>query len=63
MTSYLNFIPYTICTISREPHIIAIYLLVQCLLFIYLFEIDADDEWKEWQKLGDPVLHIDLRGK
>lgn len=21
----------------------------------------ADDEWKEWQKLGDPVLHIDLR--
>jgi len=24
-------------------------------------EIDADDEWKEWQKLGDPVLHIDLR--
>lgn len=26
-------------------------------------EIDADDEWKEWQKLGDPVLHIDLRGK
>lgn len=22
---------------------------------------DADDEWKEWQKLGDPVLHIDLR--
>ncbi|VEU37635.1 unnamed protein product [Pseudo-nitzschia multistriata] len=21
----------------------------------------ADDEWKEWKKLGDPVLHIDLR--
>jgi len=21
----------------------------------------ADDEWKEWNKLGDPVLHIDLR--
>jgi len=21
----------------------------------------ADDEWKSWQKLGDPVLHIDLR--
>ena len=23
--------------------------------------VDADDEWKEWQQLGDPVLHIDLR--
>ena len=23
--------------------------------------IDADDEWREWHKLGDPVLHIDLR--
>jgi phosphopantothenoylcysteine decarboxylase len=22
---------------------------------------DSDDEWKEWQMLGDPVLHIDLR--
>ncbi|MGK3734313.1 MAG: hypothetical protein ACI8RD_005570 [Bacillariaceae sp.] len=33
------------------------------MFVIYLFEIDADDEWKEWQKLGDPVLHIDLRGK
>jgi len=21
----------------------------------------ADDEWKKWKKLGDPVLHIDLR--
>ena len=35
-----------------------IYLL--CAIFL---DIDADDEWKEWQKLGDPVLHIDLRGK
>ena len=25
--------------------------------------VAADNEWKEWQKLGDPVLHIDLRGK
>ena len=25
--------------------------------------IGADDEWKEWNKLGDPVLHIDLRGE
>ncbi|CAJ1952424.1 unnamed protein product [Cylindrotheca closterium] len=23
--------------------------------------IHADDEWKEWNQLGDPVLHIDLR--
>lgn len=23
--------------------------------------LDADDEWKGWNKLGDPVLHIDLR--
>ena len=23
--------------------------------------IEAEDEWKDWQKLGDPVLHIDLR--
>jgi phosphopantothenoylcysteine synthetase/decarboxylase len=22
---------------------------------------DADEEWKDWNKLGDPVLHIDLR--
>jgi phosphopantothenoylcysteine decarboxylase len=22
---------------------------------------DAEDEWKDWNKLGDPVLHIDLR--
>ena len=22
---------------------------------------EAEDEWKDWQKLGDPVLHIDLR--
>ena len=22
---------------------------------------DADEEWNEWQRLGDPVLHIDLR--
>jgi phosphopantothenoylcysteine decarboxylase len=24
-------------------------------------EIDADKEWSEWNQLGDPVLHIDLR--
>eukprot|EP00934_Nitzschia_sp_Nitz4_P001973 Nitzschia sp. Nitz4//scaffold12_size214221//84508//85179//NITZ4_001498-RA/size214221-processed-gene-0.155-mRNA-1//-1//CDS//3329535014//1973//frame0 len=23
--------------------------------------IGPDEEWKEWKKLGDPVLHIDLR--
>ena len=23
--------------------------------------ITADDEWKEWNTIGDPVLHIDLR--
>mmetsp|Transcript_4445 Transcript_4445/g.11676 ORF Transcript_4445/g.11676 Transcript_4445/m.11676 type:complete len:200 (-) Transcript_4445:1293-1892(-) len=22
---------------------------------------DADDEWKQWNMMGDPVLHIDLR--
>jgi hypothetical protein len=22
---------------------------------------DAEDEWKKWNRLGDPVLHIDLR--
>eukprot|EP00594_Rhizosolenia_setigera_P009727 CAMPEP_0178974034 /NCGR_PEP_ID=MMETSP0789-20121207/22172_1 /TAXON_ID=3005 /ORGANISM="Rhizosolenia setigera, Strain CCMP 1694" /LENGTH=237 /DNA_ID=CAMNT_0020662203 /DNA_START=43 /DNA_END=756 /DNA_ORIENTATION=+ len=22
---------------------------------------DAQDEWKQWKRLGDPVLHIDLR--
>lgn len=22
---------------------------------------DADEEWKDWNRLGDPVLHIDLR--
>lgn len=22
---------------------------------------DADEEWNEWNRLGDPVLHIDLR--
>lgn len=30
--------------------------------YLYLYTTDADDEWKGWQKLGDPVLHIDLRG-
>eukprot|EP00980_Cylindrotheca_fusiformis_P020710 scaffold7738_cov133-Cylindrotheca_fusiformis.AAC.19 len=24
-------------------------------------DIESDDEWKGWNKLGDPVLHIDLR--
>jgi phosphopantothenoylcysteine decarboxylase len=23
--------------------------------------IENDDEWKQWKKLGDPVLHINLR--
>jgi len=23
--------------------------------------LDADEEWNEWNRLGDPVLHIDLR--
>ena len=23
--------------------------------------IDAQDEWNEWNKIGDPVLHIQLR--
>ncbi|KAL3896148.1 MAG: hypothetical protein SGARI_007248, partial [Bacillariaceae sp.] len=23
--------------------------------------IQADDEWKKWNEMGDPVLHIDLR--
>ena len=26
-----------------------------------LYIKEADDEWKEWNELGDPVLHIDLR--
>lgn len=31
------------------------------LTIFYLSNADAEDEWKGWQKLGDPVLHIDLR--
>jgi phosphopantothenoylcysteine decarboxylase len=23
--------------------------------------LDAEDEWRQWQRLGDPVMHIDLR--
>jgi phosphopantothenoylcysteine decarboxylase len=30
-----------------------------CLLFIS--NIDAAEEWQDWNRLGDPVLHIDLR--
>jgi phosphopantothenoylcysteine decarboxylase len=30
------------------------------IIFV-LYYLDADDEWKGWNKLGDPVLHIDLR--
>ena len=26
-----------------------------------MFAIAADDEWNGWKRLGDPVLHIDLR--
>jgi phosphopantothenoylcysteine decarboxylase len=33
---------------------------LQHLTTEYCFS-DADEEWKDWNRLGDPVLHIDLR--
>lgn len=30
-------------------------------MMIFAVVKDAEDEWKGWSKLGDPVLHIDLR--
>lgn len=31
------------------------------ILFLFFLHEDADDEWKGWTQLGDPVLHIELR--
>jgi phosphopantothenoylcysteine decarboxylase len=35
--------------------------LTRVLSFFFFYIKDAEDEWKEWNTLGDPVLHIDLR--
>jgi phosphopantothenoylcysteine synthetase/decarboxylase len=34
--------------------------IIHCL-FLFSYMIDAQDEWKGWQKMNDPVLHIQLR--
>jgi len=28
---------------------------------VFLLFLDVQDEWNHWEKLGDPILHIDLR--
>lgn len=38
-------------------------LLSSCVSFYHFFFFvpDSSDEWRQWQQLGDPVMHIDLR--
>lgn len=47
-----------LCTSAVDSLDVCLPFLLSLLLLILL---DSSDEWREWQSLGDPVVHIDLR--
>lgn len=65
-----RFVGSTVCTYTirlvlyNKSHTTYIYPPTHKCAYIYTqytLLLDTDDEWRDWNSLGDPVLHIEFR--
>jgi phosphopantothenoylcysteine decarboxylase len=53
--------PYSQNCLPQSVPLYNLFLMSPCVLFTSSFLLDSEDEWRDWNRLGDPVMHIALR--